>query len=74
MLYCSISYTVTESIKKPDSCFRPEDTIDSTSKSSCRLRGSCCTGGDLACYGCNPVLLSKGRDLFLRYTVYDIPV
>ena len=46
--------------QKPDSCFRPEDTIDSNSKSSCRLRGSCCSGGDLACYGCNPVLLSKG--------------
>ena len=46
--------------QKPDSCFRPEDTIDSNSKSSCRLRGSCCSGGDLACYGCNPVLLSRG--------------
>lgn len=49
-----------ELYNKPDSCFRPEDTIDSNSKSSCRLRGSCCSGGDLDCYGCNPVLLSKG--------------
>ena len=43
----------------PESCFRPEDTIDFSSKSSCELRGSCCSGGDLACHGCNPVLLSQ---------------
>ena len=24
------------------------------------MRGSCCEGGDLACHGCNPVLLAEG--------------
>ena len=44
----------------PASCLRPDEIIDFSSKSSCELRGSCCEGGDLACHGCNPVLLSKG--------------
>ena len=45
----------------PESCARPEDidVIDFSSKSSCELRGSCCSGGDLACHGCNPFLLSQ---------------
>ena len=58
-IFSGVIFTLVN-FQKPDSCFRPEDTIDSNSKSSCRLRGSCCSGGDLACYGCNPVLLSKG--------------
>ena len=47
--------------KVPKNCKRPEDKpIDFNPISSCKLRGSCCTGVDLDCYGCNPVLLSNG--------------
>ena len=45
----------------PKNCKRPEDKpSDFNPKSSCKLRGSCCSGGDHDCYGCNPVLLSNG--------------
>ena len=44
--------------------------VDFNSKSSCKLRGSCCFGVDLDCYGCNPVLLSKGIPCEQQKTVH----
>ena len=44
--------------------------VDFNSKSSCKLRGSCCSGVDLDCYGCNPVLLSKGIPCEQQNTVH----
>ena len=52
---------LSQSFQIPKNCERPVDKPkDFNPKSSCKLRGSCCSGGDHDCYGCNPVLLSKG--------------
>ena len=48
------------SFQIPETCLRPEHKPGFNSKLSCELRGSCCSGGDLACFGCDPVLLAGG--------------
>ena len=56
---CCDDYSECSSWETTENCNWPEDKPKDF-KSSCKLRGSCCSGVDLNCYGCNPVLLSKG--------------
>ena len=56
---CCDDYSECSSWETTENCNWPEP-IDFNPTSSCKLRGSCCSGVDLICYGCNPVLLSKG--------------